>query len=42
MFGGFSSSFFREYHAICPKTEPVSEYDDRVSLYELYDSRSRL
>ena len=36
MFGGFSPSFFREYHMICPKTEPTSEYDDRVSLYELY------
>jgi fructosamine-3-kinase len=26
----------KEYHSICPKTEPVEEYDDRVMLYELY------
>ena len=25
-----------EYHKRCPKTEPVDEYEDRVSLYELY------
>lgn len=36
MFGGFGSSFFREYHQLCPETEPVDEYDDRVALYELY------
>ena len=36
MFGGFNSAFFREYHQLCPKTEPVAEYKDRVSLYELY------
>ena len=36
MFGGFGSSFFREYHQLCPKTEPVEEYEDRVALYELY------
>lgn len=35
MFGGFGGSFLREYHQICPKTEPVEEYEDRVSLYEL-------
>ena len=35
MFGGFGSSFMREYHQICPKTEPVEEYEDRVKLYEL-------
>jgi protein-ribulosamine 3-kinase len=36
MFGGFGDSFLKEYHALCPKTEPVEEYDDRVKLYELY------
>ncbi|KAI9790675.1 MAG: hypothetical protein M1835_000815 [Candelina submexicana] len=36
MFGGFGSAFLKEYHGICPKTEPVEEYEDRVSLYELY------
>ncbi|TRX88403.1 hypothetical protein FHL15_010716 [Xylaria flabelliformis] len=36
MFGGFSRSFFSEYHALCPKTEPVEEYEDRLKLYELY------
>lgn len=35
MFGGFGSTFFKEYHRIVPKTEPVEEYDDRVRLYEL-------
>ena len=35
MFGGFGEGFMREYHALCPKTEPVGEYEDRVSLYEL-------
>lgn len=36
MFGGFGGTFLREYHALCPKTEPVDEYDDRVALYESY------
>ncbi|CAK7270926.1 hypothetical protein SEPCBS119000_004338 [Sporothrix epigloea] len=36
MFGGFSSSFYREYTALVPKDEPVVEWDDRVALYELY------
>ena len=36
MFGGFGGSFFKEYHSIVPKTEPVEEYEDRVSLYESY------
>ena len=36
MFGGFGSSFMKEYHQTCPKTEPVEEYEDRVRLYELY------
>lgn len=35
MFGGFGSSFMKEYHQICPKTEPVEEYTDRIKLYEL-------
>lgn len=35
MFGGFGSNFLIEYHRICPKTEPVEEYEDRISLYEL-------
>lgn len=35
MFGGFSSGLLYEYHKQCPKTEPVEEYDDRISLYEL-------
>jgi fructosamine-3-kinase len=35
MFGGFGGSFLKEYHEICPKTEPVAEYEDRVMLYEL-------
>lgn len=36
MFGGFGGAFLKEYHGICPKTEPVEEYEDRVALYELY------
>ena len=36
MFGGFGGSFLKEYHSLCPKTEPVEEYEDRVALYELY------
>lgn len=35
MFGGFGKTFFDEYHRLCPKTPPVEEYSDRVSLYEL-------
>lgn len=35
MFGGFGEGFFKEYHKLCPKTEPVEEYEDRVQLYEL-------
>jgi fructosamine-3-kinase len=35
-FGGFGGDFMKEYHSICPKTEPVGECDDRVMLYELY------
>ncbi|KAF2452437.1 Fructosamine/Ketosamine-3-kinase [Lineolata rhizophorae] len=36
MFGGFGAAFWREYHELVPKTEPVGEYEDRVRLYELY------
>ncbi|KAI9695891.1 MAG: hypothetical protein M1836_006008 [Candelina mexicana] len=36
MFGGFSAGFFNEYHRLIPKTHPKTEYDDRLSLYELY------
>lgn len=36
MFGGFGGAFFKEYHQLVPKTEPVAEYDDRIQLYELY------
>ncbi|TID16948.1 gb [Venturia nashicola] len=36
MFGGFGTAFLKEYHSLCPKTEPVDEYEDRVALYELY------
>ena len=37
LFGGFESrTFWDEYHAICPKAEPVEEFEDRVALYELY------
>ena len=35
MFGGFGARFFDQYHRIVPKTEPVTEYADRVELYEL-------
>ncbi|KAG5302483.1 phosphotransferase enzyme family protein [Histoplasma capsulatum G186AR] len=36
MFGGFGGGFLEEYHHLCPKTQPVEEYNDRISLYELY------
>ena len=35
MFGGFSATFFNEYHGLIPKTEPIHEYEDRVDLYKL-------
>jgi protein-ribulosamine 3-kinase len=35
MFGGFGGQFLKEYHTLCPKTEPTEEYEDRVALYEL-------
>lgn len=36
MFGGFSPAFFQEYHKHKPKSHPVSEYEKRQSLYELF------
>lgn len=36
MFGGFGDAFFNAYHDVVPKAEPVSRYDDRLQLYELY------
>lgn len=35
MFGGFGSSFWKEYESLVPKAEPKEEWDDRVALYEL-------
>jgi fructosamine-3-kinase len=35
MFGGFSAGFFSEYHRLVPKTEPVDEYEDRMTLYQM-------
>jgi len=35
LFGGFGEAFMKQYHQLCPKTEPVDEYEDRVALYEL-------
>lgn len=35
MFGGFSGKFWEQYHGIKEKDEPVEEFEDRVSLYEL-------
>jgi protein-ribulosamine 3-kinase len=34
-FGGFSASFYHEYHRLVPKTEPIHEYEDRIALYQL-------
>ncbi|GAA5905824.1 hypothetical protein JCM6882_000470 [Rhodosporidiobolus microsporus] len=36
MFGGFSPAFYKRYHELVPKTEPVEEYEQRQKLYELY------
>jgi len=36
LFGGFDGTFMKKYHELCPKTEPVAEYEDRIMLYELY------
>ncbi|KAK2771824.1 hypothetical protein FQN53_004885, partial [Emmonsiellopsis sp. PD_33] len=35
MFGGFGKGFYEEYHALCPRGEPVGEFEDRVGVYEL-------
>lgn len=35
MFGGFSAGFFSEYHRLAPKSQPVDEYEDRMTLYQL-------
>lgn len=35
MFGGFGSSFWKEYEKLVPKAEPRDEWEDRVALYEL-------
>lgn len=35
LFGGFSSSFWSEYDKLMPKAEPVDEWDDRLTLYEM-------
>lgn len=35
MFGGFGSSFWKEYESLVPKDEPRTEWDDRIALYEL-------
>ena len=36
MFGGFDAAFFEEYHKHQPKAHPISEYDKRQLLYELF------
>ena len=36
MFGGFSPTFFEEYHKHRPRSKPVGEYDMRQTLYELF------
>ncbi|KAL8837214.1 MAG: hypothetical protein Q9176_005845 [Flavoplaca citrina] len=35
MFGEYSSGFFKEYHRLVPKTEPVEEYEARQTLYQV-------
>jgi protein-ribulosamine 3-kinase len=35
MFGGFGGDFEREYCGLKGKDEPVEEWEDRISLYEL-------
>ncbi|PGG96950.1 hypothetical protein AJ79_09392 [Helicocarpus griseus UAMH5409] len=35
MFGGFGGRFLEGYYKLCPRDEPVGEYEDRVRLYEL-------
>ncbi|GAA5903461.1 hypothetical protein JCM5296_006260 [Sporobolomyces johnsonii] len=36
MFGGYTPDFYRRYHELVPKSEPVDEYEQRLDLYELY------
>ena len=36
IFGGFPKLFFATYHEYFPKAEPVSQYDLRMELYELF------
>ncbi|CAE7076602.1 unnamed protein product [Rhizoctonia solani] len=36
MFGGFSSSFYDQYHSLRPKSEPIEDYDQRLKLYMLF------
>ena len=36
VFGGFPKLFFTTYHDYFPKAEPVSQYDLRMELYELF------
>ncbi|KAK4122514.1 Ketosamine-3-kinase [Parathielavia appendiculata] len=36
MFGGFGSGFWREYERLVSRAEPKEEWEDRVTLYELY------
>lgn len=36
MFGGFGRGFWSEYESLVPKAEPKDEWEDRVSLYELW------
>ncbi|KAI1333946.1 fructosamine-3-kinase [Xylariaceae sp. FL0016] len=35
MFGGFGTTFWKEYESLVPKAEPKEEWADRVALYEL-------
>lgn len=36
MFGGFSSSFYDEYHSHLPKSEPAEDFNERLKLYQLF------
>jgi hypothetical protein len=38
MFPGsiFTSDFWKEYHSLNPKHEPVEEYEDRIKLYRAW------
>ena len=35
MFGGYKEGFFKEYHKLKPRDEPLGEYEDRIVLYQL-------